>query len=68
MFTKKTYPCVCHVCGKEFDKVAEFFNCPVSRVMPDGTTRGYTSCGDHTKDEIKAAYHQMYTAIRSHQS
>lgn len=56
-FPLKSYPCICHVCGKLFSVESRFISAPRTAMIGDETTsRIVQSCGEHTGAEIRAAW------------
>ena len=51
-----TYPCICHVCGNEFDRESQVMAGPTLKGS-DGRERLMYACpGKHTREEIRAAW------------
>jgi len=61
VFSPKSYPCKCHVCGREFELVTEFLSAS-SWLLEDGRSVSMLSCNadpngpDHSGEEIRAAW------------
>jgi len=57
---KESYPCICHVCGKEFEIESRFMSGPTMQGA-DGRDRLMHSCIDqkHSPEEVRAAWNRM---------
>ena len=52
----RIYPCVCHVCGHEYDLRAAFMSAGITQYGADGRERAIRSCGKHPAADVRAAY------------
>jgi hypothetical protein len=52
---KKSYECICHICGNHHVIVCEFLSTGTS-IVRDGIDYPAASCGKHTREELRAAF------------
>lgn len=65
MFTSKTYEVACPVCRQPHQIEAEFFSSPRSILATDGRVLPSESCGNHTAEELQAAWSKRHMHIPS---
>jgi hypothetical protein len=51
----KQYPCICPVCGKQHEVTADFMS--GGTALRDGKLLILHTCGEHTPEELRAAFH-----------